>query len=73
MTTLKRAHTAWKRRVDGFEKVLSHAKAAYTNGAIADVEDGEQQLREAHLRWNSFEEAFAMFEVDYPEPENLEL
>ena len=73
MTTLKKAHAAWKRRVSSFERSLNQIKAAYTNGAITDVEHGEQQLREANLTWNSLEEAYAMFEVDYPEPENLEL
>ena len=71
MTTLKEAHAAWKRRVRHFERSLSQIKAAYTNGAIADMVHGEQQLNEVNIKWNDFEDAYATFEINYPEPENL--
>ena len=69
MTTLKKAHTAWKRRVKGFEKALYQIEAAVTNSAITDVEYEEQQLKEVNLLWDKLEETYAEFEDEYPEPE----
>ena len=69
MTTLKDAHTTWKRRMTTFKKDLEQTKAAYTNDAVADVEYGEQQLRRIDLLWDKLEEAFTVFKHKHPEPD----
>ena len=73
MAALKKYHTSWKAKMASFERSLYQVEAAYTNGDITNVVHGKHQLAVANVMWTGIEEAYAMYKVDYPEPESLEL
>ena len=73
MAALKKYHTSWKAKMASFERSLDQVKTTYTGREITSVAHGEHQLTAANATWTSIEEAYVMYQVNFPKPDNLEL
>ena len=62
---------SWKRRVVSFEKLANLQVASVDE--IQSAATGHTKLRFLDARWKEVEDLYVQIEVNYPEPDGLDL